>query len=88
MQTYEHLKYAHLQIPLTQLHTKLILKAMQYYSDRIPTRSMLSFVQYVMRLVENEHAVDPKDEIELLTLALSLLAKKRLDGAGVNYEIH
>ena len=60
------------QIPLTQLRKKLMLEAMQYYSDRIRTRRMLAFVKYVMRLVENEHVVDPKVEIELLAPALSL----------------
>ena len=49
---------------------------MQYFSDKCRTKRVLAFVKYVMRLVENEHVVDPKVEIELLAPALSLLIKR------------
>ena len=64
------------QIPLTRLREKLMLEAMQYFSDKCRTKRVLAFVKYVMRLVENEHEVDPKVEIELLAPALSLLIKR------------
>ena len=64
------------QIPLTQLRKKLMLEAMQHFADKCRRIRILNFIDYIMKLVENEQEVDPQVEIEMLAPALSMLVKR------------